>query len=182
LIPSITVYTSASKTIAAKYLDTAFELGRAIAQENWTLVYGGNHVGSMGRVADGARAGGGKVIGITPHFFNDEGIADQKCDELILVDSMRSRKALLEQRGDAFVALPGGIGTLEELIEIWVGKHLKTHDKPLVLLDLDGFWQPLVSLVKIGIESGFYRANSLEMIRLVPDVKSCIAALRESFS
>jgi uncharacterized protein (TIGR00730 family) len=178
-MPAITVYTSASKSIDEKFLTAAFELGKAIAQQGWTLNYGGNHVGSMGRLADGARAGAGRVVGITPTFFNDEGIADKRCDELILVDSMRSRKALLEHRGDAFVALPGGIGTLEELIEIWVGKHLGTCKKPLILLDLGGFWQPLVSLVRQGIASGFYRKNSLDIITLVPSVVDCITALSE---
>src|SRR5215216_6323957 len=118
MIGAVTVYCSASREVPRVYLRTAFELGHAISSAGWTLVYGGNYVGCMAEVADGARAGGGRVIGITPRLMVDEGIADEKCDELVVTDGMRERKALLELRGDAFVALPGGLGTFEELFEV----------------------------------------------------------------
>src|ERR1700733_524209 len=112
-IQSVTVYCSSSREVAQVYLDAAEELGRAIAREGWQLVYGGNDCGCMGALAHAARDAGGKVIGVTPQLLVDNGIADQKCDELIVPPDMRQRKALLESRGDAFIALPGGLGTLE---------------------------------------------------------------------
>ncbi|HQY87886.1 MAG TPA: TIGR00730 family Rossman fold protein, partial [Tepidisphaeraceae bacterium] len=122
---SITVFLSASTKIAPIFYENARELGREIARRKHTLVYGGNHVGPMGELADGAREFNGKVVGITPHFFNDDGVADSKADELILVDTMRERKAILEERGDAFCVLPGGVGTLEEFIECLVARTLE---------------------------------------------------------
>src|SRR6188768_1332487 len=110
---SVTVYCSSSNKVPDVYPRAAAELGRAIARQNWTLVYGGNCVGCMGALANGAREAGGKVLGITPQVMVDEGIGDHKCDELIVTPDMRARKALLEERGDAFITLPGGIGTFE---------------------------------------------------------------------
>src|SRR5437870_3361345 len=123
-IHAVTVYCSSSKRVAVRYIDASRELGEAIARCGWVLVYGGNNIGCMGIMADAARAAGGKVVGITPQLMVDKGIGDEKCDELIVTEGMRERKALLEQRGDAFVVLPGGIGTLEEVFEILVGKSL----------------------------------------------------------
>src|SRR5881227_920290 len=111
---SVTVYCSSSSRVPQVYLDAAAELGRAIARQRWTLVYGGNAVGCMGALADGARAERGKVIGITPQVLVDMGISDERCDELIVTTDMRQRKGLLEARADRFIALPGGLGTLEE--------------------------------------------------------------------
>src|SRR4029079_3133274 len=119
-IRSVTVYCSSSTKVPDVYPREAAELGRAIARQGWTLVYGGNCVGCMGSLANGAREAGGKVLGIKPQLMVDEGIGDKLCDELIVTDNMRERKALLEQRGDALIALPGGLGTLEELFEVLV--------------------------------------------------------------
>ena len=134
-ISAVTVYCSSSKSVEPVYFQAALQLGRAIARCGWKLVYGGNYVGMMGALADGAREGGAKVIGITPQLLVDKGIADMKCDELVTTPGMRERKALMEQRGDAFIALPGGIGTLEEVFEILVGRHLGIHHKPIVLMN-----------------------------------------------
>src|SRR3954470_12359060 len=122
MIHAVTVYCASSKRVAAQYLEAARELGQAIARQKWVLVYGGNCIGCMGIMADAARAGGGKVVGISPQLMVDKGIGDAKCDELIVTEGMRERKRLMEDRGDAFVVLPGGIGTLEEVFEILVGK------------------------------------------------------------
>src|SRR5437016_4730540 len=132
-IRAITVYCSSSNEVASAYFDAARELGRAIASNGWKLVYGGNNVGLMGALADAVRAGGGKVIGVTPQIFIDHGLDDRECEELLVTECMRTRKAAMEARGDAFVALPGGLGTLEELFEIIVGRQLGFHTKPIVL-------------------------------------------------
>lgn len=108
-IQAVTVYCSSISDIAGAYFDAGRALGGAIARNGWTLVYGGNRIGLMASVADAAREAGGKVVGITPQLLVDHGIADEHCDELLVTAGIRERKALLEQRGDAFIALPGGL-------------------------------------------------------------------------
>lgn len=179
---AVTVYLSASKRVDRKYFELADELGAAIASAGWTLVYGGNHVGPMGALADGARSKGGRVVGVTPHYFNDGGVADAKCDELILVDSMRDRKREMELRGDAFVALPGGVGTLEEWFEILVGRSLRFHDKPILLLSPNDFWRPLVTMLERFAEEGFVRPETFTHFEVMPDVPTTIARLAELLS
>ncbi|MFT3785463.1 MAG: TIGR00730 family Rossman fold protein [Tepidisphaeraceae bacterium] len=124
-----------------------------------------------------ARANRGRVVGITPKYFVDQGCADHACDELVVVETMRERKHLLDTRGDAFVALPGGLGTLEELIEIWVARQLNMHAKPILLLNVDGFWNPLIELFQQGIEQKFYRKGTLDSVTLVSTVDECVEAL-----
>jgi uncharacterized protein (TIGR00730 family) len=177
-IQSVTVYCSSSTQVPDVYPREAAELGRAIARQGWTLVYGGNCIGCMGALADGAREAGGKVLGITPQIMVDDGIGDDKCDELIVTPDMRARKALLEQRGDAFIALPGGIGTFEEFFEILVGRFLNTHQKPVVLLNIAGYYDPLVAMIEHGIEHRFIRSRVREAYFLATTVDEAIQHLR----
>src|SRR4051812_42321651 len=139
-INAVTVYCSSSKRVARDYLDAARELGESIARHGWILVYGGNCIGCMGIMADAARNAGGKVVGITPKLMVDKGIGDERCDELLVVESMRERKRLLEERGDAFIVLPGGIGTMEEVFEILVARSLGYHQKRIVLVNVANFY------------------------------------------
>jgi uncharacterized protein (TIGR00730 family) len=178
MIRSVTVYCSSSRTVPRDYPVAAAELGRAIASHGWSLVYGGNCVGCMGELANGARAAGGRVIGVTPQIMVDEGIGDELCDELIVTPGMRERKALLEQRGDAFVALPGGIGTFEELFEILVGRVLGCHDKPIVILNVTGYYDPLVAMMEHGIEHGFIRPKVREAYFVADSVETAVEFLR----
>jgi hypothetical protein len=159
-IRSVTVYCSSSRGVAPGYFDAAAQLGRAIAREGWRLVYGGNAVGTMGALADAARAAGGKVVGISPRLLFDKGIGDEKCDELVLTEDMRTRKRLLEERGDAFVALPGGIGTFEEIFEVLVGRSLGDHHKPIVLVNVGGYYGPLLEMMSFGVRKGFIRESA----------------------
>jgi hypothetical protein len=174
---SITVYCSSSNGVHSRYFDAARQLGDAIAARNWTLVYGGNHVGPMGALADGARARRGRVVGITPKHFIDAGHGDDACDELVVVENMRRRKELLEHRGDAFVVLPGGIGTLEELTEVLVSRHLGFHQKPIILLNVADFWNPLVDLLREGLQERFIRPGTLELMQVHSTVDSCMQHL-----
>ena len=179
-IRAITVYCSSSSDLAAPYLRAGAELGAAIARAGWTLVYGGNRIGLMGIVADAARAAGGPVVGITPQLMLDHGIGDDRCDELVVTAGMRERKALLEQRGDAFVALPGGLGTFEELFEVLVGRLLGYHGKPIVLLNVAGYYDRLIAAVEHGIEEGFIKAKSREAWMIAPDVETAMDYLRSA--
>jgi uncharacterized protein (TIGR00730 family) len=179
-IRAITVYCSSSGDLAAPYLRAGAELGAAIARAGWTLVYGGNRIGLMGVVADAARAAGGPVVGITPQLMLDHGIGDDRCDELVVTAGMRERKAVLEQRGDAFVALPGGLGTFEELFEVLVGRLLGYHGKPIVLLNVAGYYDRLIAAVEHGIEEGFIKAKSRDAWRVAPDVAAAMDYLRSA--
>jgi cytokinin riboside 5'-monophosphate phosphoribohydrolase len=177
-ISAVTVYCSSSSAIPPAYLDAAAQLGRAIAGAGWKLVYGGNNIGSMGILADAVRAVGGKVIGVTPQLFIDKGVADHKCDELIIADSMRHRKQLMEQRGDAFVTLPGGLGTFEEIFEIIVGKQLRYHAKPIVLLNIAGYFDPLLQMVEHGISQKFIKHHARQLYHVASAVPDAIEHIR----
>lgn len=175
---AITVFSSSSTSVDRRYFDAAASLGAAIAREGWMLVYGGNRVGPMGALADAVRKGGGKVLGITPKLFYDHGVVDHDCDELLVTDTMRQRKHLLEERGSAFVVLPGGPGTLEEFTEAIVGRFLKLHDKPVILVNLDGFWTPLIQLLHAWRDTGFCRQAMLDQLIVVDSVDECMERLR----
>jgi uncharacterized protein (TIGR00730 family) len=177
-IRSVTVYCSSSTAIPKAYFEAAEELGRSIAKHKWHLVYGGNFVGLMASIAQSARDAGGRVIGITPQLMVDKGYADSKADELIVTNGMRDRKALMEERGDAFVALPGGLGTFEEVFEIIVGKQLNYHSKPIVLLNVLRYFDPLLRMIEHGIEHKFIKSKARELYFVAETVPAAIDHLR----
>jgi len=177
-IHAVTVYCSSSRGLDPAHFAAGREMGRAIAQKGWTLVYGGNYIGLMGAVADGAREGGGKVIGITPQLFIDKGLEDRAADELVVADSMRHRKQLMEHRGDAFVALPGGLGTFEEIFEIIVGKQLTYHAKPIVLLNTLSYWNPLLDMIEHGVQEKFIKPSARNLYHVAVNVEDAINHLQ----
>ncbi len=177
MISAVTVYCSSSPRVADVYPAAAAALGKAIAQSGWTLIYGGNRIGSMGALADAARAAGGRVVGITPQVLVEKGIADQLCDELVVTDGMRDRKAAMEQRGDAFIALPGGLGTFEEIFEIIVGRLLGFHAKPIVLLNIAGYYAPLLAMIEHGIQEQFIKPVTHDLYFVTDQVDSAVAYL-----
>jgi uncharacterized protein (TIGR00730 family) len=178
-IQAVTVYCSSSSAVAPEFQIAARDLGRAIAAQNWRLVYGGNFVGLMAGVAQGARDGGGKVTGITPQLMAEKGLTDPHADELVVTNDMRDRKALLEQRGDAFVALPGGLGTYEEVFEILVGRQLGYHDKPIVLLNIADYYRPMLDMVEHGIAQKFIKNAARDLFFVAPTVEEAIAHLKK---
>jgi uncharacterized protein (TIGR00730 family) len=177
-IRAVTVYTSSSNQLAPVFNEAAAELGKAIARENWKLVYGGNNVGNMGILADACRAVGGKVVGVTPKLFCEKGVQDQGCTELIVTDGMRDRKAIMEERGDAFIALPGGLGTFEEFFEIICGKQLEYHNKPIVMLNVDRYYDPLLAMIQHAAELRFVRPRAQELYHVAATVGDAIAHLK----
>ncbi|RKH40525.1 TIGR00730 family Rossman fold protein [Corallococcus llansteffanensis] len=154
-VRSVCVFCGSRSGVRAEYREAATKLGTALARRGLTLVYGGASVGLMGTVADAVLAGGGKAVGVLPHFMDAKELAHPRLTELHRVDSMHSRKALMAERADAFIALPGGFGTLDELFEIVTWAQLGLHRKPMGLLDVDGFFQPLLALVRRMVEAGF---------------------------
>jgi len=171
----IAVYCSSSPTIDPKFIDLAFELGAAIADSGADLVSGGGHISSMGAISRGARSKNGKTIGIIPQKLVDIEFADHDSDELVIVDTMRTRKAKIEEMADAFIALPGGLGTLEELIEIWVGRYLGFHSKPIVILDPYGVYKKLHELV-IDLENQeFVKPGMRELVLWASTIEETLA-------
>lgn len=176
---AITVYCSSSTKLAPVYYQAGRQLGCAIAERGWSLVYGGNCIGLMDALACAARESGGAVIGITPRLMVKEGIADRQCAELIVTDDMRQRKALLEQRGDAFIALPGGLGTLEEIFEIIVSRSLGYHDKPIVLLNINGYYDPMLAMLEHGIAQQFIRPKARRLWHATADIDDALRHIAE---
>jgi uncharacterized protein (TIGR00730 family) len=158
-IRSVCVYCGSSPGADPRFAEAAAELGRALALAGITLVFGGGEEGLMGRVAHAALDAGGRVIGVIPTFLIRKEHALKEAQELIVVDSMHQRKQLMFERADAFVALPGGIGTLEELVEQLTWLQLLRHTKPVLIADIAGFWRPLLSLFAHMREQGFIRGG-----------------------
>jgi uncharacterized protein (TIGR00730 family) len=151
-------------------LRLATRLGEAIADRGWTLVSGGGNVSAMGAVAAGARSHGGRTIGVIPKALVHRELADVDADELIVTDTMRERKQVMEDRADAFIALPGGIGTLEELFEAWTAGYLGMHDKPLVMLDPTGHYDGLRAWLAGLVDTGYVSVAALDRLPVVTDI------------
>ena len=152
---TICVYCASSDAVDAVFFDAARKLGTLIGQRGDTLVYGGGRIGLMGEVARSVHAAGGRVVGVIPESMRDDEVDYTDADELIWTDHMRTRKQAMDDRADAFVALPGGLGTLEELAEILVLKQLKYHNKAVVIVNADGFYDPLLNLFDHMIDASF---------------------------
>jgi cytokinin riboside 5'-monophosphate phosphoribohydrolase len=170
-----TVYTSSSDAVDERYRSVARAFGYRIGERGDALVYGGTEVGLMGILAAATREAGGHVTGVLPQLMADRGLADNDCDELIVTDGMGDRKRALFERADAFVALPGGFGTLEELLEILTLKQLGYHRKPIVLLDVDRFWQPLLTTFEHLFALGFAKREYAALWHVTPDLDGLFA-------
>jgi cytokinin riboside 5'-monophosphate phosphoribohydrolase len=156
---SLCVYCASSDRLDQKYYRMAEEIGAAIGQRGWSLVYGGGKTGLMGAVARGVKSTKGRVIGVIPEFMKVRELAFDEADELISVITMRERKTLMETRADAFLALPGGWGTLEELLEILTLAHLEVLHKPIVIFNQDGYYDDLLRLFERIVEDKFMHAT-----------------------
>jgi uncharacterized protein (TIGR00730 family) len=157
-------------------LALAAELGEAIARRGWTLVWGGGNVSAMGAVATAARARGGRTVGVIPQTLVRREVADHDADELVVTDTMRERKQIMEDRADAFITLPGGIGTLEEFFEAWTGGYLGMHDKPVVLLDPAGHYDGLRTWLDGLVRSGYVSANAMKRLIVTSTVDDALNA------
>ena len=156
---AVCVYCASGTRIDPSYVELAEQVGVELARRGHSLVSGGGQLSMMGAVARGARSGGARTVGVIP-----TGLLDEEADELLVVDDMRARKGLMDERSDAFLALPGGLGTLEELFEVWVSRSLGMHAKPVVALDVDGLYAPLRAQVDLLAERGFVRRPALSAL------------------
>lgn len=175
----VCVFCASSEAVDPRYRAVATELGAALAGAGWSLVYGGGDIGLMGEVARAALAGGAHVTGIIPHRLADREIALEAVTTLVRTDTMRERKALMDERSDAFVVLPGGIGTLEELVEIVTLKQLGYHDRAIVLIDPDGYWEPLLAQMQRMVDRRLAHPGMLALWQVTADVPTAVAALRD---
>ncbi len=160
----------ASGPTHADLLELATALGEAIADRGWALVSGGGNVSAMGAVAAGARSHGGRTIGVIPKALVHRELADIDAEELIITDTMRQRKQVMEDRADAFITLPGGIGTLEELFETWTAGYLGMHDKPVVMLDPSGHYDGLRTWLAGLVDTGYVGARALARLLVAQEV------------
>jgi uncharacterized protein (TIGR00730 family) len=178
-IRSICVFCGAANGHDPLYREHAERLGGQIAGAGMILVFGGGRAGLMGAVADGALAAEGKVIGVIPEFLKDSEHGHTGVTDLQIVDSMHSRKQRMFDLSDAFVVLPGGVGTLDETLEMITWKQLQRHDKPIVIADINGYWQKLDALVAATIEHGFAAPPTRALYTLAPSVDAVIETLRQ---
>lgn len=169
-LKSICVFCGSSNGASPSYVSAAKDLAQCATKKGIQLVYGGASVGLMGVLADTALAGGGRVVGVIPRALVVREIAHRGLTELHVVETMHDRKARMAELADAFVVLPGGLGTLEELFEVWTSASLGMHEKPVLVLDPDGFYAPLWEYLDALRDKGFVRTLALEMLRRVETV------------
>ncbi len=176
-ISSVCVYCGSSNNVAEKYKLSAQAIGTELARRGIHIVYGGGHVGLMGVVANAALKAGGVVIGIIPEHIREQEVQHKGLTELHVVPSMHIRKRMMVERGDAFIILPGGFGTLDELFEILTWKKLKLHSDPILVFNQDGYWDEMISLVKKIIAEGFSGPADIHLFEVVNTVDELFAAL-----
>ncbi len=176
-ISSLGVYCGSRMGDDDAYGDAASRLGGLMAERGIRLVYGGGGIGIMGLLADAVLAGGGQVTGIIPGHLKQAEVGHAAVQEMVVVDSMHERKSRMFEAADGIVILPGGLGTLDEAFEMITWKQLGLHEKPIVLADIEGYWQPLLRLIDAGIADGYVAAESRGLFAVAEDVDGIFAAL-----
>lgn len=176
-IRRVAVFCASNPGARPLYMETAAALGRAIAAQGWAVVYGGGRVGMMGALADAALEAGGEVIGVMPHGLVQREVAHHRLTALHVVDSMHDRKAMIAELADAFITLPGGVGTLEEFFEVWTWAQLGVHRKPVALLDAGGYWAPLLAMLRHADAEGFLRGTLADWLVVYDTPDAAVAGL-----
>lgn len=175
---SICVYCGSRPGERPEFTEAATAVGRWIGQQRGQLVYGGGRTGLMGTVAEATRAAGGRVVGIIPKALVDKELANPLCDELHVVDTMHERKAMMGERADAFLAMAGGIGTFEELFEIWTWRQLGYHDKPVGILNSAGYYDKLLEFLAQSVRDGLMGDWQMSLVHTGTEAEPLLAALR----
>ena len=177
-IKNICVYCGSSSKVDDVYKDAAGKIGQLIAAEGWGVVYGGGRVGLMGIVADAALESGGSVIGIIPEHIQEREVQHLNLTELHVVDTMHARKQMMVDKSQGFVILAGGLGTLDELFELLTWKQLGLHDKPIVIVNMNGYWTKLLETLQHIADKGFMRPDDLRLFVIVDTVEDVPEALK----
>ena len=178
---NICIYGSANDTIDKTFIEAGEQLGEEMAKAGHTLIFGGGACGMMGAVARGMKKCGGKIIGISPEFFNVDGVLFSDCTEMIYTADMRSRKEKLEDMADAFIVTPGGIGTMDEFFETMSLKQLKLMDKPLVIFNVNGFYDNLIALLQNSADKRFIEKDNLTLFNTSSNAKELLEVLNNVF-
>ena len=174
---NVCLYGASSNEIDGKYIAATETLGEALAQVGHTMVYGAGGCGLMGAAARGMTRYGGRIIGVVPEFLNVDGILYDRCDEMVYTETMRQRKQIMEERSDAFIVTPGGIGTYEEFFEIYTLKQLGRHSKPIILYNIDGFFDHLYEILEGLVKDGFMRETCLNLLTFAATPNEVLAKL-----
>ena len=174
---NICIYGASSTEIAQPYIEKTEALGEALAAQGHSLVYGAGGAGLMGAAARGFKRGGGKVVGVVPSFLKVDGVLYDGCDEMIYTETMRERKQIMEARAEAFIVTPGGIGTYEEFFEIYTLKQLGQLHKPIVVFNLDGYFDEMLAMLHRAVKENFMRSASLSLIAVADSPEAVMAAL-----
>lgn len=174
---NVCLYGASSNEIHPKYIAATEALGEALAQAGHKLVYGAGGCGLMGAAARGMSRHGGHITGVVPEFLNVDGILYEHCDEMIYTETMRQRKQIMEKRSDAFIVTPGGIGTYEEFFEIYTLKQLGRHQKPIILYNIDGFFDRLYDILKGLVADGFMKDVCLSLLSFAATPQEVLAQL-----
>ena len=174
---SICVYCGSRHGAKPAYTAAAQALGQAIGERGWQLVYGGGKVGLMGEVADATLAAGGRVVGVIPQSLQAREVGHKGLHELHVVQTMHQRKQMMAERSDVFIALPGGIGTLEELYEVWTWRQLGYHDQPIGLLNTEGYFDSLLSFMGHAVAEGFLAPEQQAHVQVGTDPMALLEAL-----
>ncbi|HET7594783.1 MAG TPA: TIGR00730 family Rossman fold protein [Stellaceae bacterium] len=177
VIKRLCVYCGSSAGKEASYRAAAARLGTLLAESDVELVYGGGRVGLMGVLADAAIAAGGRVMGIIPRHLHDREVAHPGVSHMVVVGSMHERKQRMFEMADAFAVLPGGLGTLDETIEMLTWRQLALHDKPVIIADIAGYWAPLLGLIEHAIGHGFAGASLRDYYRVVARIEDVLPTL-----
>lgn len=177
----VCVFCASAAGASPVYLEAAKELGRRIADRGYGLLYGGATVGAMGAVADGALAAAGKVVGVIPDVIREREIDHKNLTELHVVRTMHERKAMLSSRADAFLALPGGYGTMDEFIEIVTWAQLRIHAKPCVLVNINGFWDGLLRFIDHTVREGFIVPENRGLVQVADDPESALLLVEKTW-
>ncbi len=181
-MPSVCVFCASSRSIDERYPALARDVGAAIAGRGWTLVSGGGSISMMGAVATAARGAGGRTVGVIPDALVAMEVADHGADELVITRDMRQRKGIMDERSDAFLALPGGLGTLEELTEAWTARSLNLHHKPVVVLDPWADYRHLHAQLDHWVTLGFVSPASLLHVRWTTGIDEALDEIADAWS
>ena len=174
---TVCVFGSSSEAIDRRYLDAAYSLGAAICRRGEGMIFGAGKYGIMGAAARGYISEGGVPTGVSPYFFRERNVLLEECN-LVFTDSMRERKAYMEDNSDAFVICAGGIGTLEEFFEVLTLKQLGRHNKPIILFNINGYYDPIVELLTQTVEQKFMREESLHLLSVATTVEEVLEQLK----
>ncbi|NNE43472.1 MAG: TIGR00730 family Rossman fold protein, partial [Gemmatimonadetes bacterium] len=174
---NVCVYCSSSDRVAPRYLEVARELGQLLGERKNNLVFGGGNTGSMNALAEGVKAGGGRVIAVIPTWMHEKGLTFEGSDEIVQTDDMQIRRMTMIKGSDVFIGLPGGLGTLEEITENLTMRQLDLHDKPLCLVDVDGFWKPMLAFFDQLNDGGFLLGEHRDLIYSEPTAADALNRL-----